>query len=172
MLVVFATSVDCATGYTLHMFKMGLSMEGRFHDVPAHSHLSEGEMIQTVRPHQPILAEVGTKRVIAFYAPGNTSCDLRAVTWKSEDAEAHSAIGIRISLTRGQTAHIDSVDNKSITLRCGDQAEALTAADGNPDLAASKVVKTGSPLSRTTLPGGLHQTGNAVHVFTAYFGSS
>jgi hypothetical protein len=98
--------------------------------------VTAGDMLQTVRPHQPILTEVGTKRVIAFYVPGNTSCDLQAVTWNRDDAEALSAIGIRISLARGHTAQIDSVDNKSITLRCGDQAEALAAADGNPDLAA------------------------------------
>ncbi|HLB48452.1 MAG TPA: hypothetical protein VJL59_15710 [Anaerolineales bacterium] len=80
-----------------------------------------------IGPHEPILATVGSMRVIAFFLPSNGRCNLQAVIWDGDDAEARTAMGIRVSLSPGQTASIDSVENKSVTLRCGDHAESLAA---------------------------------------------
>jgi hypothetical protein len=64
-----------------------------------------------VGPHEPILATVGGKRVIAFYEPRYGQCGMHVVVWNSADAS-----GI----------HIDTADNKSIDLKCGDYAETLS----------------------------------------------
>jgi hypothetical protein len=78
-----------------------------------------------VRPHEPILATVGSKRVIVFYVPGGGDCNLNAVVWNGDDPDAKTAIRIRLSLNPAQSASIDSAENKSLTLDCGDHAETL-----------------------------------------------
>ena len=71
-------------------------------------------------PHEPMIASVGTKRVIAFFVPGNGNCNVQAVIWNSDSTdETNTAAGFRVSLKVGQTASIDSADNKSLNLRCG-----------------------------------------------------
>lgn len=98
------------------------------------------ELIQNlgpVGPHEPMIATVGRKRVIAFYVPGNGRCDIRAVIWNAADTDANTAAGFRVSLHPGQTASIDSADNKSLTLRCGDYAETLAAVDADQSIAAN-----------------------------------
>ncbi len=89
-----------------------------------------------VGPHEPILAKVGNKRVIAFYAPGTGTCNVQAVIWNGDDTDAVTAAGIRVSLDPGQTAYIDSSENKSLTLRCGDYAETLAAVDTEQNVAS------------------------------------
>ena len=91
------------------------------------------EMVQNlgpVGPHEPILATAGTKRVIAFYAPDNGRCAVNAVVWNGDDTDASTATRVRVSLNPGETVQIDTAENKSFTLRCGDYAETLdTVAD-------------------------------------------
>jgi hypothetical protein len=79
-----------------------------------------------VGPHEPILATVGGKRVIAFYEPRSGQCGMHVVVWNSADASGASAARVRVSLDPRQVVHIDSPDNKSIDLRCGDYAETLS----------------------------------------------
>ncbi len=79
-----------------------------------------------VGPHEPILATVGGKRVIAFYEPRSGECGAHVVVWNSADASAESAARVRVNLGPRQMVHIDSADNKSIDLRCGDYAEKLS----------------------------------------------
>ena len=97
------------------------------------------ELIQNlgpVGPHQPMMVTVGSKHVIAFYVPGNGGCNVQAVIWNGDDTDANTAAGIRVSLLPGQTASIDSVENKSLTIRCGDYAESLAAVDANQQFAS------------------------------------
>ena len=59
------------------------------------------EMIQNlgpVGPHEPMIATVGSKRVIAFYVPGNGDCNVQAVIWNGDDTDANTAAGFRVSL--------------------------------------------------------------------------
>lgn len=95
---------------------------------------SAGEMAQNLRPRQPILTTIGSKRVIAFYVPGNAGCNVQAVVWNADEAEVNTAAGIRVSRNPGQTAYLDSVDNNALTLQCGDEATSLAAVDRNPRL--------------------------------------
>ena len=77
-----------------------------------------------VGPHEPILTNVGSKRVIAFYTPGKNACALQAVVW-TEDEDATSPARVRISLDPGAIVHIDSPENESLNLQCGDNAKKL-----------------------------------------------
>ncbi len=88
------------------------------------------EMIQNlgpVGPHEPILTMIGSERVIAFYVPDNAHCALSAVVWNNGDTDR--AARFRISLNPHQIVHIDGVDNKSLNLQCGDNAETLAIVD-------------------------------------------
>ena len=90
-----------------------------------------------VGPHEPMITTVGSKRVIAFYVPGNGGCNVQAVIWNGDDTDANTAAGIRVSLNPGQTTSIDSVENKSLTLKCGDDAETLALVDCNTRYASN-----------------------------------
>ena len=55
------------------------------------------EMVQNlgpVGPHEPMITTVGSKRVIAFYVPGNGGCNVQAVIWNGDDTDANTAAGI------------------------------------------------------------------------------
>jgi hypothetical protein len=76
-----------------------------------------------VGPHEPILTTVGSKRVIAFYEPDSGHCAVNAVVWDNTDAD--TAARVRVSLNPRQMVQIDSPENKSLNLQCGDSAESL-----------------------------------------------
>ena len=97
------------------------------------------EMAQNLGPvgvHEPILTTVGGKRVIAFYGPGGGNCDLHVIVWNQNDASGDSVARVRVSLNPRQMVHIDSAENKSINLQCGDNAETLALADTSKFVAA------------------------------------
>jgi hypothetical protein len=61
-----------------------------------------------VVPHEPILTDVGHKRVLAWYEPDSVGCAVHAMVWNRADVEGTSTEGIRIRLNRGQIVHFDS----------------------------------------------------------------
>ncbi len=95
------------------------------------------ELVQNlgpVGPHEPILTEVGSERVIAFYEPDNGRCAVHAVVFDKTDAYTGTtkAARVRVSLNPRGMVHIDSADNelvKSLNLQCGENAEKLTIID-------------------------------------------
>jgi hypothetical protein len=96
-------------------------------------------MAQNLGPvgvHEPILTTVGGKRVIAFYEPGGGNCDLHVIVWNENDASGDSVARVRVSLNPRQMVRIDSAENKSINLQCGDNAETLALADTSKFVAA------------------------------------
>lgn len=98
-----------------------------------------GDMVQSlgpVGPEQPILATVGDKQVVAFFASRNGQCDVQMVIWNRDDVEARTAGAVRISLNPGQFAAIDSTGNESFTLKCGDNAETLSSVHGKQQFAS------------------------------------
>lgn len=80
-----------------------------------------------VGPQQPIIATVGNKRVIAFFTPGNSHCNVQAVVWDADDLEAKSASRVRIRVAPNQTASIDASENETIALKCGANADTLSS---------------------------------------------
>ena len=98
-----------------------------------------------VGPEEPILTAVGSKRVLAFYMQDSGRCAMHAVAWDNADADsviaesepdpAHSAVRVRINLNPGQIAHIDTADNKSLNLQCGEDAATLALVDTHEQIA-------------------------------------
>jgi hypothetical protein len=82
-----------------------------------------------VGPNEPILTSVGSKRVIAFYEANGGRCGMNIVVWDLADQGGNSAARVRVTLNPREVVHIDSVDNKSLNLRCGEQASALAIVD-------------------------------------------
>jgi hypothetical protein len=90
------------------------------------------EPIQNLGPvpaHVPIVTTFGNKGVIAFYEPNGNHCGLYAVVYNLADESGASAAQVRMSLNAGQIVNLDSPDNKSLTLQCGDSAEVLKVVD-------------------------------------------
>jgi hypothetical protein len=71
----------------------------------------------------------GSKGVIAFYEPDGSHCGLYAVVYNVADESGASASQIRVSLNARQVFTIDSPDNKSLALICGENAESLAVID-------------------------------------------
>jgi hypothetical protein len=84
-----------------------------------------------VGPDQPIITDVGHKRVLAWYEPDDSDgCAVTAVAWNRADVEGTSTAGIRIRLGRGQIVHFDSAYNvKSLNLKCADDASTLSIVE-------------------------------------------
>jgi len=78
-----------------------------------------------VGPEEPILTTVGNKNVIAFYVPDNDYCDIYVVLNDRTDTSGASAAQVRISLNPRQIAHIDTPQNESLNLQCGDNVASL-----------------------------------------------
>jgi hypothetical protein len=82
-----------------------------------------------VGPHEPILTTVGSKRVIAFYEPDSGRCNFHAVVWNTTDVNADSAARFRADLNPRQMVRIDTAENASLDLQCGDNAGSLAIVD-------------------------------------------
>ena len=84
-----------------------------------------------VPPHVPIVTKFGNKGVIAFYEPDGTHCGLYAVVYNLADESGTSAARVRLRLNAGQIVNLDSADSESLSLQCGDSAEALKIVDSD-----------------------------------------
>jgi hypothetical protein len=96
------------------------------------------ENLGPVGPNEPILTTVGSKRIIAFYETSGDNCGMHIVIWDRADVGAGSAARFRVTLNPRQMVHVDSADNKSLDLQCGEQAENLAIVD------TSKFVSAGA----------------------------
>jgi len=97
------------------------------------------ELVQNlgpVGPHKPILTTVGNKRVLAFFEPDSGHCALQAVIWNTLDVNADTTSRFRTNLNPRQMVSIDTPDNKSLKLQCGDNAERLAIVDDKDFVAA------------------------------------
>jgi hypothetical protein len=93
---------------------------------------SADEMVQNlgpVRPHEPILATVGSKRVIAFYEADSGSCAVHVVVWNPTDVNAESTVSFKATVNPRQMVHIYTAEHESLHLQCGDNAERLALVD-------------------------------------------
>jgi hypothetical protein len=91
-----------------------------------------------VGPNEPILTTVGNKRVIAFYEPDNGRCAVNAVFYDKTDAYTGTttAARVRVGLNPREMVSIDSTDNETLNLQCGDDAKTLKIADTKTSIAA------------------------------------
>lgn len=82
-----------------------------------------------VQAHEPIMTTFGNKGVIAFYEPDGIHCGLYAVVYNLADESGASGAQFRVRLDAGQVVNIDSPDNKSLSLQCGEFAQTLKIVD-------------------------------------------
>lgn len=80
-----------------------------------------------VGPYEPILATVGTQRLIVFYVPDSGRCSINAVVFDSTTAPdvPYSAARVRVNLWPGEVFHLDGTQQKSVDLRCNEGAATL-----------------------------------------------
>ena len=108
------------------------------------------ELVQNlgpVGPHEAILTEVGSERVLAFYEPDNGRCAVHAVVFDKTDAYTGmtTAARVRVSLNPREIVHIDSADNesiKSLSLQCGKNGEKLTIIDTDSSVASGTTIQS------------------------------
>jgi hypothetical protein len=91
-----------------------------------------------VGPNDTILATFGSKRAIAFYEADKGHCAINAVVYEKTDAETGltTATRFRVNLNPREMVHIDSSDNKTMSLQCGDHAETLKVVEPDRFIAA------------------------------------
>jgi hypothetical protein len=113
------------------------------------------EHLGPVAPHEPILKTFGNKRVIAFYEPDNGRCLVNAVVFEKTDAETGmtTAARVRVILNPRQMVHIDSTDNKTINLQCGDYAEKLALVDSDELVAFGLAIQQPKQMMRANASG-------------------
>ena len=98
------------------------------------------EHLGPVGPHEPILTNVGSKRVIAFYTPGKNACALQAIVWTQEE-DTTSPARVRVSMDPGAIVHIDSPENESLNLQCSDDAQKLAVVQDDQRVAFGLAVE-------------------------------
>lgn len=92
-----------------------------------------------VGPSEPILAKIGTQRVIAFYKPEAGRCAVMAVVWGDLDAKVpYASTRIRIDLKPGEMLRLDAAEKQSMNLLCGADASTLAV------VAPPELIRTGA----------------------------
>ena len=118
---------------------------------------SADELIDNLGPvsaHEPILTSLGDKRVIAFYRPGSQRCAVHAVVWdNTNDDDAKSAARVRVSLEPDQTVHLDTADDKTLSLQCGKDAETLSISDNDERVAFGMASETANGAMKANASG-------------------
>ena len=80
-----------------------------------------------VGPNEPILATVGTSRMVAYYEPVNGKCDVSAVVFDATpNGGGEASTKVRVTLHPGELFHLDSVKNEHVVLTCGPDAKLMT----------------------------------------------
>ena len=81
-----------------------------------------------VGPNEPILANVGGQRIIAFFTPERGSCAVNTIMWKDAGADTpYTSSRVRVTLRPGQMVRFDDA-RLSMNLLCG--ADGLDAFRG------------------------------------------
>ena len=84
---------------------------------------------KSIGPNQPIMTNVGPKRVLAFYVPENGGCAVSAVVWDIDantGTSPYSSSRVRMELNPGQSMKLDTSGSESLGLKCGDNGKTLT----------------------------------------------
>ncbi len=81
-----------------------------------------------VGANEPIITTVGNTRVLAFYETDGSHCGMHIVMWDHADESGRSAVRFRVTLDPRQVVRIDTAENKSLDLQCGESADTLAIA--------------------------------------------
>jgi hypothetical protein len=78
-----------------------------------------------VGPNEPILANIGGQRIIAFFTPERGSCAVNTIMWKDTGAGApYTTSRVRLSLRPGEMVRFDDA-RLAMNLLCGADASTL-----------------------------------------------
>jgi hypothetical protein len=99
----------------------GYGLPARAGDMP--------EVLGPVGPNDPIVTTVGRKGVLAFYEADGSHCGMHVVMWDRDDESGDSAAGFRVTLNPNEVVHIDTAQNKSLGLQCGNAADTLAIVE-------------------------------------------
>lgn len=80
------------------------------------------------RPIESISYVIGSKRAIGYFTRGRETCELTLMIAEAVDPVASdplSAARVRVALSPGEGAAVDSEEGQSIDLTCGPDAETL-----------------------------------------------
>jgi hypothetical protein len=89
-----------------------------------------------VDPNEPILANIGGRRVIAYFVPERGSCAVNAIIWKEAGTD-NAPSRVRLSLRPGQMVQFDGAQ-LAMNLLCGVDATTLAV------VAPAELIFTGS----------------------------
>jgi len=84
-----------------------------------------------VGPNEPILTTVGNKNVIAFYVPGDGYCNVDVVLNDRADPSGDSGAQVRVGLSPHEIMHIDTADQDTLNLKCGEDTATLAVVDSD-----------------------------------------
>src|SRR6187399_2708989 len=74
----------------------------------ASAHAEYTTNLGPVGPNEPILANIGGQRVIAFFTPDRDSCAVNTIVWKDAGAGTpYISSRVRVTLRPGQMVRID-----------------------------------------------------------------
>ena len=81
-----------------------------------------------VGPNEPILANIGGQRIIAFFTTERGSCAVGTIMWKDAGAGApYTTSRVRLSLRPGEMVRFDNA-RLAMNLLCGADASTLAVA--------------------------------------------
>ena len=89
-----------------------------------------------VGPNEPILANIGGQRLIAFFVPERGSCAVNTIMWKDAGADAPYTSS-RVRLRPGEMVRFDDA-RLSMNLLCGADASTLAL------VAPAELIMTGA----------------------------
>jgi hypothetical protein len=79
-----------------------------------------------VGPNEPILANIGGQRIIAFFTPDRGSCAVNTIVWNDTRADTpYTSSRVRVTLRPGQMLRFDDA-SLSMNLLCGADASTLS----------------------------------------------
>ena len=91
-----------------------------------------------VGPNEPILANIGGQRVIAFFVPDRGSCAVNTIMWKDDGLDTpYTSSRVRLSLRPGEMVRFDGA-HLSMNLLCGADASTLAV------VAPAELIRTGA----------------------------
>ena len=94
-----------------------------------------------VGPNEPILADVGTSRLVAYYQPIDGKCAVNAVMFTTaSNGGGHESNRVRLDLHPGELFHFDSANDERVILTCGPDAKGLTVLNRGEILTKSSRV--------------------------------
>jgi hypothetical protein len=85
-----------------------------------------------VGPREPIVVEIGAKKMIAYYEPNGGNCFVSAVVFDaSPSGGGYASTRIRVALHPGELFDVDGAEDRRVVLLCSFNADKLMVLNRN-----------------------------------------